>query len=237
MKNIHNTTSAAQTVDQNATSHTASNVNMEICIEINEIKVPISKSTIDACNAHNNHVTADNDWLVLNDPQKLVEKQLHEEIQNQLKIDFHKVVTAQMDTLHDEIMENFYDNQCEHYEIWEDAYEKYKALNAKKKQTTIINFDAFGINVPLSIEMIDAFIAYECYTSAGYDWLERNDPKLHQEQELTNKINDEKFINFKKAVTIHTNYLHDKICRSFSETSPDEYWNDLQEAVNKYNKQ
>ena len=94
-----------------------------------------------------------------------------------------------------------------------------------------IDIEIVGIKVTVSQETVDAFEEHSAYCSAGTDWLVRNDPKAHKEQELIESVKDAIKADFDVAISGLTEEEKDNAEEEFFDLTEDDWWDDLAQAI------
>jgi len=94
-----------------------------------------------------------------------------------------------------------------------------------------IDIEIVGIKVTVSQETVDAFEEHSAYCSAGTDWLVRNDPKAHKEQELIESVKDAIKADFDVAISGLTEEEKDNAEEEFFDLTENDWWDDLAEAI------
>ena len=94
-----------------------------------------------------------------------------------------------------------------------------------------IEIEIVGVKVAISQETVDAFEEHSAYCSAGTDWLVRNDPKAHKEQELIESVKDAIKADFDVAISGLTPAQQEDAEEAFFELREDDWWDDLGEAI------
>ena len=94
-----------------------------------------------------------------------------------------------------------------------------------------IEIEIVGVKVAISQETVDAFEEHSAYCSAGTDWLVRNDPKAHKEQELIESVKDAIKADFEVAISGLTEEEKDNAEEEFFDLTEDDWWDDLAQAI------
>ena len=94
-----------------------------------------------------------------------------------------------------------------------------------------IDIEIVGIKVTVSQETVDAFEEHSAYCSAGTDWLVRNDPKAHKEQELIESVKDAIKADFDVAISGLTEEERYELSDEFMELEDQEWWEYLSDGI------
>ena len=94
-----------------------------------------------------------------------------------------------------------------------------------------IEIEIVGVKVAISENTVDAFEGHAAFCSAGQAWLIRNDPEAYKEQELIELVKEALKADFEAAISGLTEDEQDEFSDEFSDVREDDWWYDLEDAI------
>lgn len=94
-----------------------------------------------------------------------------------------------------------------------------------------MNLNLNDINVEISQNTIDAYLAHEAFCSAGEDWLLLNDSGGRLEENLIDKVKESFYDDFIKSISNFEISLQETCEEIFINLHVDDYWDELGELI------